>query len=265
MKLLCLIGDHPRNIHIARQLAGLDIDIELVVEERSPLVPEIQAPLSDFEASLFNLHFEKRKAAESAHFGKHDFYLDLIRPRLRIPSGRLNEGSLASFVRGKNFAGTFCFGISFIRDRLLRELPAPVVNLHSGLTPYFMGDASNFWASYFLQPNHAGATFHYVDDGIDTGPIVHQVRPILEPGDGLHDVASKAIIQAGHELQTVIENVYRGNQVVGAVKAGGRHFYKRDFRPAHLDVMYNYLGDGVADLYLDGAIRAPEPNLVVIS
>ena len=65
-----------------------------------------------------------------------------------------------------------------------------------GLIPYYKGSITMFWPFYFLEPNMAGTTFHIIDKYVDTGEILHNNTPNLERGDGLHDVASKAIFDA---------------------------------------------------------------------
>lgn len=264
MTLLFLVGDHPRNLYIAKKLVETGIDLAIVLEKRNLMVPTPAKHFSDHDRSLWDLHFQKRANAELRHFGHVDWESIPSLSELEIPVRGLNGGALASFIAGKKFSGTFCFGISLIRDALLRELPPPVVNLHSGLTPHYMGDASNFWANYFFQPNHAGATFHHVDLGIDTGPVVHQVSPTLERADGVHDVACKAIVRAGDDLEAVIENALSNSPLRGVAKTGGRHFYQKDFMPAHLDVLYNFLQDRVVDSFLDGAIRPPSPEIITV-
>ena len=51
-----------------------------------------------------------------------------------------------------------------------------------------------FWPFYFLEPAMAGTTYHIIDKYVDTGEILHNNVPKLKKGDGLHDVACKAII-----------------------------------------------------------------------
>lgn len=45
-----------------------------------------------------------------------------------------------------------------------------IVNVHASLLPWGRGAAPNFWSWYDQTPK--GASLHFVDEGIDTGPII---------------------------------------------------------------------------------------------
>jgi folate-dependent phosphoribosylglycinamide formyltransferase PurN len=66
-------------------------------------------------------------------------------------------------------------------DRMLKKplLQTPrlgVLNRHGSLLPRFRGRMASFWSHAAEHPAH-GMTFHLVDEGLDTGPIVLQ-RPL---------------------------------------------------------------------------------------
>jgi len=63
-------------------------------------------------------------------------------------------------------------------DRMLKKplLQVPrlgVLNRHGSLLPRFRGRMASFW-SHAAEPPAHGMTFHLVDEGLDTGPIVLQ-------------------------------------------------------------------------------------------
>lgn len=69
-----------------------------------------------------------------------------------------------------------------VKSPLLQALPSRIVNIHPSLLPAFPG--LHAWE----QAVHAGAeesgcTVHYVDGGMDTGPILGQARVPVLPGD----------------------------------------------------------------------------------
>jgi folate-dependent phosphoribosylglycinamide formyltransferase PurN len=65
-------------------------------------------------------------------------------------------------------------GTRIIAERVLREIPAPVVNVHAGITPRYRGVHGGYWAFADGRPDLAGTTVHLVDAGIDTGGILGQ-------------------------------------------------------------------------------------------
>lgn len=58
-----------------------------------------------------------------------------------------------------------------------------VVNLHISYLPWNRGAHPNFWAIYEGTPS--GVTVHWVDEGVDTGPIIAQRRVEPRPDDTL--------------------------------------------------------------------------------
>jgi phosphoribosylglycinamide formyltransferase-1 len=85
-----------------------------------------------------------------------------------------------------------------IGPTLLSAYPGRIVNIHPSLLPAFPG--KNAIEQAFFHPvKVSGVTVHFVDEGIDTGPIIDQVAVRIEEGDTLESFAEK-IHRAEHEL-----------------------------------------------------------------
>jgi len=67
-----------------------------------------------------------------------------------------------------------------LKDPLLDAFPRRIINIHPALLPSFPGLAS--WRQAFeYGVKHSGCTVHFVDKGVDTGPIILQaVVPVLD-------------------------------------------------------------------------------------
>ena len=55
------------------------------------------------------------------------------------------------------------------------------VNLHNSYLPWNRGSDACSWAIATGTPH--GATLHYIDEGVDTGPIIYQEREEILPDD----------------------------------------------------------------------------------
>lgn len=73
-----------------------------------------------------------------------------------------------------------------------------IVNLHFAPLPEFRG---RFAAGHAIRLGESmfGATLHYVDAGIDTGPVIAQHLFAIDPGDGVDSLRARAFA-AGVEL-----------------------------------------------------------------
>ena len=83
--------------------------------------------------------------------------------------------------------------------------PVATIGGHPGVTPFYRGSYSPFWALLRGEPHMVGCTVFLLDDGIDTGPIVAQERvPIASGTDSHLTLAWKGMLrQAELQAQTI--------------------------------------------------------------
>jgi len=120
-----------------------------------------------------------------------------------------------------------------IRQDWLAALPNRIVNLHISYLPWNRGADPNLWS--FLDDTPKGVSIHFVDSGIDTGPLIVQREVLPEPGDTLASSYGR--------LSAAVEDLFRENWpaicagVVTPVpqpSAGSCHRRKDRERVAHL-------------------------------
>ena len=75
-----------------------------------------------------------------------------------------------------------------------------VLNVHFGIAPHYRGSHTLFYALYREDYSRVGVTLHYVDEGVDTGPIVAQAFPQLEVSDTEATVQAKSATMAADLL-----------------------------------------------------------------
>ena len=73
------------------------------------------------------------------------------------------------------------YGSSIIKDNIINKFPGKFLNIHLGLSPYYKGAGTNIWPLVNNEPEYLGITYMYIDAGIDTGAIIHQIRPNIYP------------------------------------------------------------------------------------
>ncbi len=90
-----------------------------------------------------------------------------------------------------------------LTEPFLRRFPGRVVNVHPSLLPAFPGahavaDALAAWVET------TGVTIHYVDDGLDTGPVIAQEELPVEPrttlAERIHAVEHRLLREVVTEL-----------------------------------------------------------------
>lgn len=85
-----------------------------------------------------------------------------------------------------------------IGKNLLAAFPNRIVNIHPALLPNFPG-LHGIKDAYEAGVKETGVTIHYVDSGVDTGPIIAQGRVEVSDEDSLSDLETK-IHQIEHQL-----------------------------------------------------------------
>lgn len=97
-------------------------------------------------------------------------------------------------------------GLSILFDYILegefiRLFSDGILNLHPALLPYNRGQYPNVWS--IVEGTPAGATLHYIDEGIDTGDLVAQREVVVEPVDTGESLYRK--------LEAVSLELFKGN------------------------------------------------------
>jgi methionyl-tRNA formyltransferase len=263
MKILILSGSHSRHLYVHQAVLNSGAECAAIVMEREGVIPRSPSGIDKKSKENFTKHFDMRYEIESEAYGnlQPDKIFSNI-PVLMCNSESLNSQKSVDFARKFSADIAFIFGTDIIKEPLLSILPKDKVNLHLGLSPWYRGSATLFWPFYFLQPQYAGATFHKITKETDAGDILHQCIPILEYGDGIHDVGVKTVVKAKHDLIQLLDLYKQGVQKYQSQKSTGRLFLTKDFEPAHLRVIYDLYENKVVDMFLDGKIGNKKPDLI---
>ncbi|SMB99823.1 formyltetrahydrofolate-dependent phosphoribosylglycinamide formyltransferase [Thermanaeromonas toyohensis ToBE] len=105
----------------------------------------------------------------------------------------------------------------------LEQFPLKVINIHPALLPAFPGvEAQRQAIEYGVKI--AGCTVHFVDAGVDTGPIIAQAAVPVEDNDTPETLAKRILEQEHRLLPEVIRWIAEGRVTV----KGRRVYVRRD-------------------------------------
>ncbi|WP_262692107.1 formyltransferase family protein [Kordiimonas aestuarii] len=259
MKVVFITGDHPRHSYIARALASTGHLTAIISERRDAFVPEPPAHLSEALKTLFRHHFAKREGCEARHFGTLE-WPDI--PRHDTTMDALNGKETQALLSHHKPDLLLSYGCHMLSSETLDCVVGERWNIHGGLSPWYKGAITHFWPSYMLEPQMTGMTVHDLTTALDAGDVVHQCAADLVRGDGLHDLAARAVLKLAKELPDLIEKLARGEKIKKhAHKTTGKLWPSRDWRPEHLHTIYTVYNDRIVDHYLDGAFEKRAPKL----
>jgi folate-dependent phosphoribosylglycinamide formyltransferase PurN len=199
------------------------------------------------EEAIIEQHFAARDASEEAFFADHAEVETLART---IEPGGCNRPAEIDAMRRAAPDVVLVFGTGLLKQPLIDSFPHRIVNIHLGLSPYYRGAGTNFWPLVNGEPEYCGATIHFLDGGVDSGPIIAHVRPHIERGDGPHEIGNNTIVAATSALVDAALAL-TGGGVRGVPQTGGGRVYKRaDFSAAAVTRLYDNFRDGMIDEYL---------------
>lgn len=93
----------------------------------------------------------------------------------------------------------------------LRKFPERIINIHPSLLPSFPGlDAQRQALEYGVKIS--GCTVHFVDEGVDSGPIIMQRAVQVMEGDTPQDLAAR-ILREEHRLYPEVIKLIANNKV----------------------------------------------------
>lgn len=133
--------------------------------------------------------------------------------KAHVYGGFLNSRRLTRTLRQLSPSYILLMNIGVVNREVIRTARVGVLNAHPGLLPWIRGvDAV---ASSLLEGVAPGTTVHFVNEGIDTGPIL--CRHLLPPeiGTGLEQLKRAANMQALMAMIRVIEGIEDGEALSG--------------------------------------------------
>jgi phosphoribosylglycinamide formyltransferase-1 len=139
--------------------------------------------------------------AERAGIATAVFELDAFADR------EARDRAMADWLAGRGATGIVCAGyLQILTPAFLARFAGRVINVHPSLLPAFPGlhAVERALEAGVLE---TGVTVHYVDEGMDSGPVIAQERVLIEPGETpaallarLHEVEHRLLPAAARTL-----------------------------------------------------------------
>ncbi len=212
-------------LKIAVLVSGRGSNLQAIIDniEKCALTAELAVVISD-QPDAYALERARKHNIPAVHVSpkgyrdKRDAYDALLVEELRKRNVELV--CLAGFMR-------------IITPTLIKAFPNRILNIHPSLLPSFPGlhvqkKALDHGAKF------SGCTVHFVDEGMDTGPIIIQaVVPILD--NDTEDSLSERILKQEHKIYSRAIQLY----AEGRLKVEGRRVAHIDGRKQTEDFLMN--------------------------
>lgn len=267
MRAILLTSSFRRHVFVANTVAER-CELVGVWQEEKSFRPERYAESADDEV-VIQRHFASRDESEATYFSSHDrVHVDPHAAHRVVVAGACNDPAEVARMVAARPDIVLVFGTGILRGDLISAFEGRIINIHLGLSPYYRGAGTNFWPLVNREPEYVGATIHYLDAGIDTGPMLAHARPTIARGDGPHDIGNKTIVAAADALMRAAAAHVAGTARPVPQWSAGRLYQRKDFNASAVRALYRNFETGMIDEYLaartarDGALHLVEPEQV---
>src|SRR5689334_13207924 len=146
-----------------------------------------------------------------AHFFPGEARVAYVRDVPTQTVANINDAACREFIRAQAPDVLAVCGTSVIRPEVFTLARRGAVNLHTGITPEYRSADPIFWALYCSEPDKVGVTVHFVDRGIDTGPVIHQESVPVYAGDSLATLQVRCIRRGAALLLQALAEIAAGS------------------------------------------------------
>jgi len=191
--------------------------------------------------SLRSQHLKDREKSEIDFFESFCQLTEDKSNPIFIEKGEINLEKHVNKIISLNPDFIISYGCSIIRSDLLKVFSGRFINIHLGLSPYYRGSGTNFWPFVEDKLSLIGTTFMHIDEGVDTGKIIHQIRASIIQGDSIHSIGNRLIQDSAKECLKLIKNFDSLKESKETTNIEGRLFRNKDFTEDSIQEAYKNL------------------------
>lgn len=172
---------------------------------------------------------DSKRSAAMLDYLKNDFYNPppltelLANHQLKVfEVDNLNGENCANFLESLSPDLVLLGGSSrIIKPKIIKTARVGIINAHPGLLPHYKGRDIVGWAIYNNDP--IGATCHFINEGVDSGPLLLQERASYSRGETLLEIRVRIMKLCADLITRSVVGLMRGEikptgQLVGVGK-----------------------------------------------
>jgi len=254
-KIVILTGSELRHDFVRKFIANSS-DIDVVASYCEGAEKSLKVLVeNDDEPDNYRLkHLQAREQSEKDFFQLYtDSCDDQSNPSF-ISKGAINDEKYVEQIIQLNPDLIIAYGCSIVRNKLLSQFSGKFINVHLGLSPYYRGSGTNFWPLVNGEPEFVGATFMHIDEGIDTGKVIHQIRSRIEFADNPVQIGNRLIVQIAKEYVKLIKSFSTLENISEEIfnhSFKPLYYRKKDYTEESVEQLYKRFNLGMIESYLN--------------
>ena len=253
MRIIILTHDNDRHYYFCNQIienknnvvgvitGGKHIYKTITKREKFYKLIKSNELLNSFKNRFLNLCFKKygkafhkeKEVAENHFFNgaeKHFFqnYNHLLITKVKPQHRSINDPYYVSLIQEQKPDIIIVMGTCLIGKEII-ESAKHVINLHTGLSPYYRGGATNAWPIDEEDSNMFGVTVHEMSLGIDSGNIIFTNQPEINKNDNYGTINCKCIQLGTKKVIESIKNIEKNSLHSIKQWTSGKLFFNKDW------------------------------------
>ena len=252
-RVVILIGSELRHDYVRMVVArtqGVTVLRSFCEGKRG--APKIEIEGDGADAEVQRRHLALRRASEEEFFGSFVRTVEDQSHPMFVCRGAVNEADVADEICELEPDLLLGFGCSIVREPLLTRFRGRFLNAHLGLSPYYRGSGTNFWALVNGEPEFVGCTFMHMDVRVDAGRIIHQIRARVVAGDTPHTIGNRLISDMAETYGRIAARFDEIEDVAQPPRPETERYYRRrDFGGDAVHTLYRQFDRGLVARYLN--------------
>ena len=119
-----------------------------------------------------------------------------------------------------------------ISNEIIQHVCNPIINLHISYLPFNRGAHPNYWSNKDNTPK--GVTIHFIDSGIDTGPILVQKECSFSNDDTLRSSYLKLKFEIENLFYNNFDKIING-EIFAKPQIGKGSYHEKKELPSNID------------------------------
>lgn len=261
-KIVILTGSEIRHTYFKQYLAN-DKRFKVLKTYCEGLQKSLRKIISESKTSseLQKKHLETRDIYEKIFFMDYVKNTNDYSNSLFIAKGKINSEHIVKEIESLNPDLLICYGSSLIKSSLLKNFKNRFLNVHLGISPYYKGSGTNIFPIINKEFDMLGATFMHLDEGIDTGKVIHQFRSDILIGDNPHTIGNRVIKKMTNIFADLIVN-FDSLQNKRQIKVKGKTYYIKDFNNKACKKLYYNLSSKNLFEYIDNKKKVNKKKII---
>ena len=125
--------------------------------------------------------------------------------KYKIKKIYVNNSHDLNYIENNSVGLLFNFDI-IIRKNVLTKFKKGIYNIHASKLPRDKGISPVLWA-YVRGDKEIWSSIYKVDEGIDSGPLVKQIKILTQKKDSAFSLYCRVCIESGKELKNILNDI----------------------------------------------------------